>query len=148
MAESDQYILNVTQSWRGKDSTGKVLPLHWALTIRTAGTGSNPYGNIYNAAGNIDTFYYEVLHDVPLTNANWRGDLPVGTIKKEDLSRVEEILSTVPTVRHDFKWNCQNWIWAALRELRYSNISIETLTWERLRSKMDDLLEAWENGDI
>ncbi|KAH9835646.1 uncharacterized protein C8Q71DRAFT_89583 [Rhodofomes roseus] len=148
MAETDVYVLKITQSWRGKDSTGKVLPLHWAITVKTDGTEGDPTGNIYNAAGNIDTFSYEVIHDVPLTNANWRGDLPVATINKEDLPKVEEIFADVPTVRHDYKWNCQNWVWAALRELRSNGFTIRTLTWDSLRANMDDLLEAWENGDI
>lgn len=148
MGDTGHYVLKVTQSWRGQDDSGKPLPLHWAITVQTAGTDQAPVGNIYNAAGNIDTFYYEVLHDVPLDNANWRGGLTVATIQKEDLVRVEKIFSGVPTFRHDFKWNCQNWVWAALRELRQAGFAVESLTWESLRTNMNDLLEAWEVGDI
>ncbi|EPT04239.1 hypothetical protein FOMPIDRAFT_1114313 [Fomitopsis schrenkii] len=148
MADTDHYVLKVTQSWRGKDASGKVLPLHWAITLQTAGTDKEPVGNIYNAAGTIDTFYYEVLHDVPLVNANWRGDLAVATIRNVDLAKVEKVFSGVPIFRHDFNWNCQNWVWTALREFRQAGFNVKTLTWESLRTNMDDLLEAWEVGDI
>ena len=117
MADTDHYVLKVTQSWRGQDASGKPLPLHWAITVQTAGTDQVPVGNIYNAAGNIDTFYYEVLHDVPLDNANWRGALTVATIQKEDPAKVEQIFSGVPTYRHDFNWNCQNWVRALFEKM-------------------------------
>lgn len=148
MADTNHYVLHVTQSWRGQDSLGKIMPLHWAITLQTAGTDTAPVGNIYNAAGNIDTFYYDVSHNVPLVNANWRGSLAVATIRKIDLAKVEKVFSRIPTFRHDFNWNCQNWVWTALRELRQAGFPVETLTWESLHTNMDDLLEAWEVGDI
>jgi len=149
MAEANSYVLQVTQSWRGKDSQGKILPLHWAITVKTEGTDEAPVGNIYNAAGNIDTFYYESSFNVPLKNANWRGALEVGLVPHDGLSNVEQILSQVAVVRHDFNWNCQNWVWASLRELRHSGYEIKAnLTWEDLVSEMGGLLEAWEDGDI
>ncbi|KAI0639310.1 hypothetical protein C8Q77DRAFT_1080509 [Trametes polyzona] len=150
MAEGNsQIVLEVTQMWRGKDSEGNDLPLHWALTFKTAGTDDRPIGNCYNAAGSTDTYRYEVERDVPLRNENWRGSLPVGRIPAESLPKFERILSQIPITRADPSWNCQNWVWASLRELRHAGFSIEPiLSWPRLRDGMFDLLEAWECGDI
>ncbi|KAI0824262.1 hypothetical protein BC628DRAFT_1411178 [Trametes gibbosa] len=150
MAEGNsQIVLEVTQVWRGKDSEGNDLPLHWALTFKTGGTDDRPIGNCYNAAGNIDTYCYEAEREITLRNDNWRGSLPVGRIPAESLAKFEHILSQIPITRHDTAWNCQNWVWASLRELRHAGFSIEPiLSWQRLRGDMFDLLEAWECGDI
>lgn len=148
MPDSDPYILQLTQSWRGKDAQGDILPLHWALTIKTAGSLEAPLGNIYNAAGNIDTFYYETIYNVPLKNANWRGDLPVGIITRDALPLVENLFAWNEVVRRDCNWNCQNWVYTALRELRRASYDIKPLTLDSLRSQMMDLLDAWESGDI
>ena len=146
---NSQIVLRVTQWWRGKDSEGKILPLHWALTFKTSGSDERPVGNIYNAAGNIDTFCYEAQRNIPIRHDLWRGSLAVGRIPVESLDHFEHILSQNPIVRHDPEWNCQNRVWAALRELRQMGFAIEyNLTWAKLRIDMLELLEAWENGDI
>ncbi|KAI0932315.1 hypothetical protein AcW1_000523 [Taiwanofungus camphoratus] len=146
---ADSYVLQVTQSWRGRDSKGQILPLHWAITVKTAGSDNTPIGMVYNAAGNIDTFFYETVANVSLKNTNWRGALTVGSLPKEILPNVERVFSQVPIVRHDYNWNCQNWVWASLRELRQLGYPIKpNLTWEVLRAEMNDLLDAWEAGDI
>ena len=146
---SSQIVLQVTQVWRGKDSDGRVRPLHWALTFKTAGTDDHPVGNCYNAAGNVDTFSYEAERNVPLRSANWRGSLAIGRVPAESLHKFEHILSQIPIIRHDPSWNCQTWVWTSLRELRHAGFSVEpNLSWSRLRDTMLDLLEAWECGDI
>ncbi|CCM00935.1 uncharacterized protein FIBRA_02982 [Fibroporia radiculosa] len=149
MANVGVYTLQVTQSWRGKDAYGNIFPLHWALTIRTSGSDARPIGKIYNAAGNIDTFFYETLSDAPLTNSNWRGDLKVGNIPADALPAMERILEgEVPVVRNNYNWNCQNWVWSALRRLRQKGFNISPTTWDSLVSDMNSLLDAWESGDI
>ncbi|TBU48385.1 hypothetical protein BD309DRAFT_997666 [Dichomitus squalens] len=146
---NSQIVLYVTQWWRGKDSEGKILPLHWALTFNTSGSDERPRGNVYNAAGNIDTLRYEAERGVPIRHDLWRGSLAVGRIPVESLDQFEKILSQNPVIRHDPEWNCQNWAWTALRELRHQGFAIEyNLTLHKLRMDMFELLEAWENGDI
>ncbi|GBE78380.1 hypothetical protein BKA93DRAFT_808649 [Sparassis latifolia] len=141
--------LQVTQVWRGTDSEGNILPLHWALVVPTSGPDSDPVGNLYNAAGNIDTFHYEELTNVSLKNINWRGSLVVCNFPTDALHVVESILRRTPVVRHDYGWNCQNWVWACLRQLRRSGFDVRPkITWEGLRAEMFKLLEAWEAGDI
>ncbi|PCH33557.1 hypothetical protein WOLCODRAFT_147648 [Wolfiporia cocos MD-104 SS10] len=148
MADDDTYVLEITQSWRGKDYMGNIMPLHWAITAQTGGTDRIPTGHIYNAAGNIDTFFYEELHDTPLRNANWRGTLAVCTIPKDRLPDVERMFARVPVIRQDRNWNCQNWVHAALRELKDHEFDVKVVSWEGLKRAMNELLEAWENGDI
>jgi len=143
------YDLYLTQTWRGKDSEGKVLPLHWALTVKISGTDDEPVGNLYNAAGNIDTFFYERLTGISLRNPNWRGSLLVCTFPEDQLLVLEEIMSETPVIRLDYNWNCQNWVWTSLRGLRHAGFEVRpNMTWAGLRTEMDALLEAWENGDI
>jgi len=142
MENTDSYVLHVAQKWRGEDSMGKRLPLHWALTIKTAGSD---IGNIYNAAGNIDTFHYEALTNTPLKDVNYRGSLLVGTIPRESLPEVEQLLSQVPVIRHDYNWNCQNWVWSGIRELRKAGYPIKPfMTWHELVIDMDRLVDDWE----
>ena len=150
MADPNSQIpLQVTQWWRGKGAQGDILPLHWALTYKVSGSNERPLGNKYQAAGNIDTFCYEVERAVPIKHDGWRGSLTVGRIPEDSLEDFERILSQIPVVRLDPAWNCQNWVWNALRELRHAGFSINhNLTWSGLRTEMFALLEAWELGDI
>ncbi|KZT06874.1 uncharacterized protein LAESUDRAFT_725627 [Laetiporus sulphureus 93-53] len=147
-SSTKNYVVQVTQTWRGKDSDGKVFPLHWALTIITSDIGDEPSGNIYNAAGNIDTYYFDQHNDVPLRDANWRGDLPIGTIRQADLADAERILADVEITRHHTNWNCQNWVWASIRALRRGGYAVQMFTREQLIEKMDKLLDDWESGEI
>ena len=125
------------------------MPLHWALTYQTSGTDDRPVGNVYNAAGNIDTFCYEGSKDVPIRHDGWRGSLTVGRIPVDALDQFERILAEIPITRHDPEWNCQNWVWYGLRELRQTGFAIDPdLNFARLKTQMLELLEAWENGDI
>ncbi|TBU24981.1 hypothetical protein BD311DRAFT_867782 [Dichomitus squalens] len=146
---NSQIVLHVTQWSRGTDSEGKTRPLHWALTFKTSGSHLRPIGNAYNVAGNVDTFCYEAQRDIPLRHDLWRGSLAVGRIPVESIDQFEKILSEIPIVRHDPEWNSQNWVWTALRELRQQGFAIEyNLSFDKLRSHMYGLSEAWENGDI
>lgn len=149
MVEADLITLHVTQTWRGRGADNQILPLHWAITFRTGGTDDQPTGTIYNAAGNIDTYCYERLTDAPIKTHMWRGALAVGTVPKDRLPAMEQLLAQTPVVRHDPKWNCQNWVWTSLRELRQSGFGINPdLSWQVLCTEMFNLLEAWECGDI
>ncbi len=145
----NQFVLRVTQWWRGKDSEGNLMPLHWALTCDTSGSDNIQAGNVYNAAGNIDTFCYEAERNVPIRHDGWRGSLVVGRIPVASLSQFERILSQIPVTRHDPCWNCQNWVWLSLCKLRQAGFAVDPdLTMARLRGDMFGLLDAWENGDI
>ena len=93
--------------------------------------------NIYNAAGNIDTFFYEKIYDVPLKNANWRGDLPVGIITRDALPQVENLLARNEVVRRDGNWNCQNWVLSGLRRLQSAGfLGGETFTFQGLTAAL------------
>ena len=150
MADPNSQIpLQVTQWWRGKGAQGDILPLHWALTYKVSGSDERPTGNKYQAAGNIDTFCYEVERNVPIRHDAWRGTLTVGRIPVDGLERFERILSQIPVVRLDPAWNCQNWVWNGLRELRQAGFAIDpNLSLSSLQTQMLELLEAWELGDI
>ncbi|OCH96499.1 hypothetical protein OBBRIDRAFT_787058 [Obba rivulosa] len=152
MSDASLITLQVTQTWRGHGANYQVLPLHWAITFRTGGTDDQPKGTLYNVAGNIDTYCFEKLTDVPIKTHLWRGALTVGTIPKSNLPKMEQLLAQTPVVRHDPNWNCQNWVWISLRELRQKrelNINIDPeLSWQILCAKMSRLLDDWENGDI
>ncbi|OBZ79746.1 hypothetical protein A0H81_00694 [Grifola frondosa] len=141
--------LQVTQTWRGKNSDGSILPLHWAITLRTGGSDNNPIGNRYNAIGNIDTFAYEKETNAIIRNDNWRGSFDVGSISVDRIPEMESILSQLPIIRQDPNWNCQNWVWSGLRELRWLGFAIRPrLTLKVLQNGLLGLLEDWEVGDI
>ncbi|KAI0724443.1 hypothetical protein C8T65DRAFT_714592 [Cerioporus squamosus] len=135
-----EFVLRVTQWWRGKDSEGNLMPLHWALTCDTSGTDNGQTSNVYNAAGNIDTFCYEAEMNVPIRHDGWRGSLIVGRIPLASLNQFEHILSQIPTTRHDPSWNCQNWVCLSLRELRQAGFAIDP--------QLSMHACAWENRDI
>ncbi|KAH9944467.1 uncharacterized protein BXZ73DRAFT_87358 [Epithele typhae] len=144
-----QIHLQVTQWWRGKDAQGNIQPLSWALTYKISGSDHRPMGTKYGVAGTIDTYAYEVDRSVPIRHEGWRGSLVVGRIAPDALEQLERILSQIPVVRGDPSWNCHNWVWHGIRELRQAGFIIDpNLTWQGLRDKMLELLEAWERGDI
>ncbi|TFY66896.1 hypothetical protein EVG20_g4197 [Dentipellis fragilis] len=148
--DPDYYEVQVTQLWRGRDSRGHILPLHWEITLCTSGTYRNPKGNVYQLIGGTDSFTFDRQANKSIrASQNWRGTFAVGYIPKHKLRGVEYILSNVPITRHDPAWNCQNWVWEALRKLKILGFEIHAdLTWTGLQNEMADLLEAWETGDI
>lgn len=146
----NDYTLQVTQLWRGRDSRGQILPLHWEISVQISGTNRDPRGNVYQIIGGTDSFVYDKQPNKGIqASQNWRGTFTVGSIPRRKLVGVERILSSLPITRHNPDWNCQNWVWEALRKLKGLGFDINpNLTWMGLRNEMADLLEAWETGDI
>ncbi|EED78422.1 predicted protein [Postia placenta Mad-698-R] len=148
-SEDASYELNITQSWRGRDYQGGLMPLHWAITVKTASIDGKPVGNVYNAAGNIDSFMYDAPVNVLLQDANWRGNLKICSIPQTYLPELTRLFSEVPVERYNPDWNCQNWVWGAVHALRESgHEALKGFSMRDLRSKMLELLDSWEAGDI
>jgi hypothetical protein len=94
---SDARTLCVAQYWRGYDSNGRRMPLHWALfaisnasldSIEASSSGKehadqvDHWGTCYQAIGNIDTFAYSCSEDecMEIHAEGYRGCLVVGQI--------------------------------------------------------------------
>ncbi|KIJ19159.1 hypothetical protein PAXINDRAFT_97186 [Paxillus involutus ATCC 200175] len=140
------FPIEVVQFWRGERSPRRPYPLHWAIFVRT----SPGRGNYYQVAGNIDTFTVDARYNVPLQNREaWRGSHVVGYVAPSHLHNLEVHLAQIPVVRHCRDWNCQNWVYDALKRLNFQELYTDVhLSMSRLQTQMCCLLEAWEIGEI
>ncbi|OJA13696.1 hypothetical protein AZE42_10924 [Rhizopogon vesiculosus] len=145
-ATNAYYNVEVIQFWRGQRAPGRPYPLHWAIYIPT-GPG---IGNTYEILGNIDTFTINFRRNQPHQNTHaWRGSFLVCRLPIHQLAQFETLLATVPVMRNDQRWNCQNWVWDGLRCIRQQGFQISReITLVTLQAQMYNLLEDWENGDI
>ncbi|KAG0707084.1 hypothetical protein DFH29DRAFT_1066511 [Suillus ampliporus] len=140
------YNVEVVQFWRGRNERGLYNPLHWAIYIPT-GVG---IGNTYHILGNTDTYTLEFRRHQPHANPGaWRGSYKVGRVAAHRLDQFERDLARVPIMRNDPRWNCQDWVWDALRHVRHKGFDI---SWEiylgMLQVQMCSLVEAWEYNRI
>jgi hypothetical protein len=106
----------VVQYYRGD------LPWHWAVMLRYSYDENEKCttGLAYHAIGNMDTFRYNGGF-VPTeleTSADYRGYVEVGTLHEKDLDRFNELMETVPVLRNQDNWNCQNWVMGAIRKMQ------------------------------
>ncbi|KAH7927905.1 hypothetical protein BV22DRAFT_1193204 [Leucogyrophana mollusca] len=158
--QSGPQLLCVAQYWRGLDSNGQPLPLHWALFALNGATreslavsssakgadGQNDHwGTCYQAIGNIDTFEYscQELEYMELLAQDYRGCLCVGEIDASDLEEVGKLLEKVSVYRGREDWNCQNWVYGALEKLKRNGWVREEVTPNGVKNELNDVLERW-----
>jgi hypothetical protein len=148
--------LCVAQYWRGRDSNGQPLPLHWALFAIWNGTtdslssaqysaANDHWGTCYQAIGNSDTFTYSRTVDecMEILADEYRGCLVVGEVNGGDLEEIEKGLENITIYRHRIDWNCQNWVLAALERLKVRGCVGTNVTANGLRNELRDMWETW-----
>lgn len=140
------YPIEVVQYWRGEYAPGRPLPLHWAIIVRT----SEKRGNRHEIVGDSETYTTQDRFDVPLyETGDWRGGHVIGYVAPVRLDDLMTHVALVPVVRHRWTWNCQNWVFDALKALHCEDLYTDVnMTLGALQTQMSFLLEAWEVGDI
>ena len=89
---------------------------HWALV---ATSPDSPLVEVFQIAGNIDTYYYDTKSANILTSRSLCGGVAIGEIPLENVESLKTHLATAVTIVHgDPQWNCQRWIIKVVRELR------------------------------
>lgn len=157
---SDTRILCVAQYWRGYDSNGCRMPLHWALfaisnadsdSIQASSSGKEQadqvdhWGACYQVIGNIDTFTYSCTEDecMEILAEGYRGSLVVGKIDS-CLAEMEKLLQRVTVCRGREDWNCQNWVLSALEKLKACNYVARNISGNGVRNELEDILTNWK----
>ncbi|KAG1747152.1 uncharacterized protein EDB91DRAFT_72056 [Suillus paluster] len=157
---SEQRTLCVAQYWRGYDSNGQRMPLHWALfaisnaspdSLRATSSGKEQadqvdhWGTCYQAVGNIDTFTYSCMEDecMEILAEGYRGCLVVGKIDSFSAEEINTLLQQVTVYRGRENWNCQNWVLAALERLKSCNYVASCVSRDAVRSELEDILHDW-----
>ncbi|KAH7913190.1 hypothetical protein BJ138DRAFT_1146554 [Hygrophoropsis aurantiaca] len=158
---SGSSLLCVAQYWRGLNSDGVPMPLHWALFALDGATpeslakssGGKPeddgqndhYGTCYEAIGNIDTFEYSCKSDeiMEILAQNYRGCLCIGEIDAPKVAQLKDLLATVRVERGNENWNCQNWIYGAITKLKGKGWVKEEVTPSGVKNELEDILQNW-----
>ncbi|KAG8212840.1 hypothetical protein J3R82DRAFT_11141 [Butyriboletus roseoflavus] len=140
------FPIEVVQFWRGEYRPRHPLPLHWAIIVRT----SPERGNCHEIVGDIDTYATQDRFDIPLLKGgDWRGNHVIGYVSPARLDDLLNHIALVPVVRHRFGWNCQNWVYEALKGLRDPELYTDaSMSFGTLQTQMWCLLDAWEVADI
>jgi len=152
--------LCVAQYWRGYDSNGRRMPLHWALfaisnadpdSIKASSIGKQQadqvdhWGTCYQAVGNIDTFSYSCTEDecMEILVGGYRGCLAVGQLDSFS-TEVDTLLQRVTVHRGRDDWNCQDWVLAALERLKACGYVASNITGNGVRNELEDILTNWK----
>ena len=142
------YPIEVVQFWRGEYLTGRPLPLHWAIIVRT----SPQRGNCHEIVGDMHTYTTQDRFNILLPgekHKDWRGSHVVGYVSPSRLDQLLDHIALVPVVRQRWTWNCQNWVYDALYGLNHPGLYTDVnMTFGALQTHMCCLLEAWELGEI
>lgn len=140
------YPIEIVQFWRGEYRPGQPLPLHWSIIVRT----SAKRGNSHEIVGDIDSYATQDRFDIPLQyGADWRGSHVVGYVSPARMDDLLNHIALMPVVRGRWSWNCQNWVYEALKGLKDKEMYTDVnMTFGSLQTHMMCLLEAWEVGDI
>ncbi|OSC99533.1 hypothetical protein PYCCODRAFT_1460751 [Trametes coccinea BRFM310] len=122
---------------------------HWALVVMSPGKRSVL---LFQLAGNLDTFHFETMEvsDV-LAIAGLCGGCRVGEIAADGLEHLTSTLATQRIILHDRMWDCQDWLYEALRTLKEEGggpVKIDGWLTERdLRAKLREEKELWERAE-
>ena len=125
---------------------------HWALVLLSP-TPGNRDAHIFQLAGNMDTFHFEVLQ-VPdiLQLPALCGGCPVGHVAAAGgVEHLRNNLNAQRVVHHDRTWDCQDWLiesmWAMKQE-EGNWIEIDPEFSESgLRKTLREEKDIWERAD-
>ncbi|KAG0705719.1 hypothetical protein DFH29DRAFT_799598 [Suillus ampliporus] len=142
---SEQRTICVAQYWRGLDSNGQRMPLHWALFAISNANQVDHWGTCYQAIGNTDTFTYSCMEDecMEILADGYRGCLVVGKIDSFPAEAIDTLLKQVTVYRGRENWNCQNWVLAALERLKCCNYVASSVSRDAVRHELEDILNNW-----
>lgn len=153
--ESDETRkLCIAQYWRGRDSNGRALPLHWALfaisnltpeplATNRASDLHEHLGMCFQAIGNIVNFEYSCTEEcVEVLADEYRGCLLIG---EGDLTVIEDLIKRVQVYRGREDWNCQNWVLGAVEKLKQKGYVGENVTANAIRHELDEMWRNWDN---
>lgn len=117
---------------------------HWAIVVLK----SRLHAQLFELKGNSDSFCFATSYHTSFERArDLRGGAHVGWISSwDDLSWLTERLKSVPVVKGDRMWDCQNWTVEALRLLKKDGVVFQHVKedWLRMELRMD--LERSETG--
>ena len=140
------FPIEVVQYWRGEYAPNRPLPLHWSIIVRT----SAQRGNCHEIVGDINTYATQDRFGIFLhERGDWRGAHVIGYVSPARLDDLLNHIALVPVIRNRWTWNCQNWVYDALKGLNDDELYTDVnMTFAALQTQMSCLLEAWEVGDI
>ncbi|KAF9527664.1 hypothetical protein CPB83DRAFT_884077 [Crepidotus variabilis] len=118
---------------------------HWSIIALDSTTGQS---RIFELAGNYDTFAF-VPKSIPFSSRkpDYRGGFYVCEIEKEKLEEVEELLQSVPIIKHTPEYDSQNWVVLALRKLQEEGLVPRDVTENAIREELEKEKERWEIAD-
>lgn len=98
---------------------------HWAFLLMT----SNLEARLFQITGSTTTYEWSPPKDVqPGKSQSFLGSTKVGLIEASRYDEFVQILESVPIVRNDLGWNCQNWIVNAMAKLEQHGFQVPAKT--------------------
>ncbi|KAJ7735897.1 hypothetical protein B0H16DRAFT_1574679 [Mycena metata] len=117
---------------------------HWNLVVLK----SINEALVLGVVGNSDTFAY-----VPSEIQNFgklrdlRGGCLVGHIEEDKLDWLKERLGKIPVLRYEACFDCQTWVFDALRLLKDDGVVTEDTSERRIRAELKIEEERWEGSE-
>ncbi|KAJ7459494.1 hypothetical protein B0H11DRAFT_2059892 [Mycena galericulata] len=104
---------------------------------------------VLEVVGNSDTFAYVHTNIQNFARLrDLRGGYLVGSISEDKLDWLKERLREIPVVRYDPSFDCQTWVFEALRLLKDDGVVTEDTSERHIRAELKLEEERWEeSGD-
>jgi hypothetical protein len=122
---------------------------HWSIVILTdPGSAS---GVAYQITGSTTTYEVKEPEEVRLLQSkSFMGCVEVGSMKKghafgTERTSAESIIRETEVVKGNIRWNCQNWVVAALRRLRDAQYDISDVSLEGLQDQLAQVVSLRDN---
>ncbi|KAJ7271105.1 hypothetical protein C8J57DRAFT_1065622 [Mycena rebaudengoi] len=117
---------------------------HWNLVVLK----SMNHAFVFEVVGNSDTFTYvptEIHNFARLLN--FRGGCRVGEIAEDRLDWLKERLRQIPVLRYEPSFDCQTWVFDALRLLKDDGVVTEDTSERLIRAELKLEEERWEESE-
>ncbi|OCH96392.1 hypothetical protein OBBRIDRAFT_718580 [Obba rivulosa] len=142
------YQLFITQYDRGLGSNRRPLPFHMEICLLTGGYGATRIATVYHIVGSTSGYFFQKQEGVHFTSsAHYRGKLPIGVVAASQVTKMEALFGQVEIVNNDPRWNCQNWVFSAVRKLVGYGFPINGFAaLADMQAAMGAAWDDWESG--
>ncbi|EMD39012.1 hypothetical protein CERSUDRAFT_93051 [Gelatoporia subvermispora B] len=118
------------------------------LCLLTGVHGTTRVGTVFHIVGSTSGFGYQRQDNVHFTSpAQYRGKLFLGSVAASQVAKMESLFRQVEIFNNDARWNCQNWVFAAVRKLVGYGFPVRAFAnLGDMQAAMAAAWDDWESG--
>ncbi|CCM01838.1 uncharacterized protein FIBRA_03906 [Fibroporia radiculosa] len=133
----------------GRFERGGDLPPHWEICIRYSKETGRSQGPVWHLKGSWHGWRVEIIENTFYSKPQaWTGCHFVGTIAANRIPAARQVVEETPIVANDPNWNCQNWVYTALRRLEARGYNIKApVSFAKLTEDMAEAKRLWDSGE-